>query len=454
MTRSMRGVTYSALLLLILSVLVFPVRAAQIIGPNIDITSLSDTAERQQVEPSIAIDPRNPSVVVASAQDYRLLAVGGHRWLGYYRSTDAGLTWSFSLLPGFPGDTSPQGLSSPLHGSLLTTDPVVAFDRSGNVYLTGIATGLVLFVAKYVNDGATYEGTTVMNTTTYGLGDKPWITVDTSTGPNKGNVYVTYDAFAHGLASVVFIRSVDGGSTFSAPTRVEHHFSSGVTVDPQGRILVSSVDSAKEILVASSTAGGVTFNKSVVAAKIDLMPNPLPGNFFRTFTVPQIASDSKGVYVVWDDFGTGDSDVLLVRSTDGGLTWTTPVRVNDVTVGQQFFPSIAVAGGVVSVVWYDSRLGQLSNGTITGLNVFYAESTNSGSSFSASMRVTTVSFNPNLVERADFGDTNPFMGDYIRVAASPGIVHAIWADNRDACSNTVPLFGCTNQDIFTATITP
>jgi hypothetical protein len=128
--------------------------------------------------------------------------------------------------------------------------------------------------------------------------------------------------------------------------------------------------------------------------------------------------------------------------------------VNDVTSGQQFFPSIAVAGGVVSVVWYDSRLGQLSNGTITGLNVFYAESTDSGLSFSGSMRVTTVSFNPNLVERADFGNTNPFMGDYIQVAAGPGIVHAIWADNRDACSNIAPLIGCTNQDIFTATITP
>jgi len=63
-----------------------------------------------------------------------------------------------------------------------------------------------------------------------------------------------------------------------------------------------------------------------------------------------------------------------------------------------------------------------------------------------------VSFNPNLVERADFGDTAPFMGDYIQVAASPGVAHPIWADNRDACSNIVQTFGCTNQDVFTATI--
>jgi hypothetical protein len=144
---------------------------------------------------------------------------------------------------------------------------------------------------------------------------------------------------------------------------------------------------------------------------------------------------------------------MFARSTDGGNAWTTPTRVNDVIAGQHFFSSIAASGGVISIVWYDSRFGQLSNGTITGLNVFYAQSTNAGTSFSKNVLVTSASFNPNLVERADFGNTQPFMGDYIQVAASPEAAHPIWADNRDACSNTVPIFDCTNQDLFTATIT-
>ncbi len=166
-----------------------------------------------------------------------------------------------------------------------------------------------------------------------------------------------------------------------------------------------------------------------------------------------MASDTSGVYLVWDDFGLGNSYVMFAKSTDGGVSWTLPVMVNDVIAGQHFFSSIAASGGVISIIWYDSRLGQLPNGSITGLDVFYAESTNIGAGFSANVRVTSTSFNSNLVERADFGNSNPFIGDYIQVAASPGVVHAVWADNRDACDNIVPPFGCTDQDAFTATIT-
>jgi hypothetical protein len=150
---------------------------------------------------------------------------------------------------------------------------------------------------------------------------------------------------------------------------------------------------------------------------------------------------------------TGDANILLTRSTDGGVTWSTPVVVNDVTTNQQFFPSIASSGGSISVIWYDSRLGQLPNGTITGLDVFYAQSTNAGASFSKSVRVTSMSFNPNLVERTDLGSTGIFIGDYIQVAASAGVVHPIWTDNRNACDTIDPTFGCVDQDTFTATIT-
>jgi hypothetical protein len=156
--------------------------------------------------------------------------------------------------------------------------------------------------------------------------------------------------------------------------------------------------------------------------------------------------------MVWDDFGKGNSNVMFTESTDGGISWASPLQVNDVTIGQHFFSSIAVSGGVISVAWYDSRLGQSSNGFIFGLDVFYAESKDGGHSFSSNVRVTNVSFNPNIVERADFGATFVFMGDYIQVAASPTAAHVIWSDNRDACSNIDPFFGCTNQDIFTSTI--
>lgn len=359
-------------------------------------------------------------------------------------------------MPGFPGDTSPEGLSSPLHGFAGTSDPVLAFDGAGNLYYTGVSFSagfklVAIFVVKYVNDGADFAGGVLIHSA---FTDKPWIAVDTSVGTSNGNVYVTFD----GKEGVLFTRSTDRGNSFSVPTIVSRSSQfSGVSVDPSGNIFVSYLDnfgSGNSISVSNSTDGGLTFStRAVVAKKVTAPPNPLPGNRFRIFNVPQIAADSKGVYVVWDDFGTRDSDILSVRSLDGGSTWGSPVRVNDVNTGQQFFPSVAVSAGTVSVVWYDSRLGQLSNGTIKGLDVFYSKSTDSGATFSTNIRVTSTSFNPNLVKRTDFGDTQIFMGDYIQVAASPTAVYAIWTDNRNACDTIDPIFGCVDQDAFAAIIT-
>src|SRR6266571_7249578 len=158
----MRILITVVLVLIVASMSILPARAVATIGANVDITASNDTAERQQVEPTIAVDPRNPSVIVAGAQDYRLLSVGGHRWHGFYRSTDDGLTWTVSLVPGFPGDNSSQGLSSPLHVFQCTSDPVLTFDQNGNVYYAGITCstpGFTLFVVKYTGDGATYAST-------------------------------------------------------------------------------------------------------------------------------------------------------------------------------------------------------------------------------------------------------------------------------------------------------
>jgi len=376
------------------------------------------------------------------------------------------------LLPGYPSDNSPQGLASPLHGVFLaTSDPVLAFDRSGNVYYVGITaaatftsnSGFNLFVAKFINDGADYSFTTLLPRSLYNLADKPWITVDTSGGPSDGTVYVTYDTFSLSggatNAGVALIRSTDGGVTYSLPRlAIRQGFASGVAVDGQGRVFVSSLTpgrsrTSSNIAVAVSNDGGLAFHGHEIAASVSLAPSPLPGNSFRFFTIPQIAADGRGVYIVWDDYAKGNSNVMFTRSTDGGVTWTSPKQVNDVITGQHFFSTISVSGGTISIAWYDSRLGQLPSGTINSLDVFFADSKDGGLTFSPNIRITSTSFNPNTVERADFGDPEIFMGDYIQIASSPTAAHVIWADNRDACSNIVPSFGCTNQDAFTATIT-
>jgi len=449
-------------------------------GTNVEIAGEA-SPDRQRVEPTIMVDPHNTSIIVAGAQDLRLLAVGEHRWHGFYRSTDGDQTWSSTLLPGFPGDTSPQGTGSPLHVYNTTSDPVMAFDRAGNLYYAGIAfeqscTAVppsvfcypeAAFVAKYANDGATYVATTVISG--FNPADKPWIAVDTTGGPSDGSVYLVFDANVlqpNGVTAFtsVFTRSTDGGTTFSTPIQVPAGSSygnlPGVAVDGAGNVYVSTlaVDASGNPLnylqVSKLTNGGSTLAGTVIAAaSIGLLPSPLPGNSFRTFTIPQIAADSRGVYMVWDDYRTGSSNVLFTRSTDGGLSWSSAITVNDVTADQHFFSTISVAGGGIAVAWYDSQLGQLANGTITGLDVFYAQSLDGGSSFSSSVRITSTSFNPNIVLRTDGPNIlEHFMGDYISIAATQGFVYPVWTDNRNACDTMDPTYGCVDQDIFTAAV--
>ena len=408
---------------------------------------------------------------MAGAQDLSLKAVGEHRWHGYYRSTDRGLTWTSSLLPGYPGDISAQGLASPLHRSNTTSDPVLAFDRVGNVYYAGLVFNIsttsplrpVVFVAKYTNDGATYAGVTLVQ----GISaDQDWIAVDTTGGPNDGNVYLAYDDSLTPTSNfaTLFTRSTDGGKTFSTPFYVpadQTGGAPGVTVDSTGNVYVSTdaFDPVTGVAlnytqVSKITNGGTTLVQNVKAVNPAYwLFNSPQGGSFRAFTIPQIASDARGVYLVWDDVRLGNANVYLTRSSDGGVTWSSPLRINDVLSGQHFFPTVTASGGTVTIAWYDSRFS--SPGTMTALDVFFAQSTDAGVTFSPSYRVTSISFNPNMVLRTEFPGTNSvFMGDYIGISSGPGVAFPIWTDNRNACDTVIPTYGCVDQDVFTAALTP
>src|SRR4051794_32097187 len=127
----------------------------------------------RQNEPSVAVDPRNTSVLLGSSNDYcgvynRTDAAGnpiavGPIWLGYYRTQDGGTNWASSLVPGYPDDQSPyRALSQARTAS--AGDPVIAWDNHGRAFFGSESsddpagtpkTFGDVFVARFVNpDGA------------------------------------------------------------------------------------------------------------------------------------------------------------------------------------------------------------------------------------------------------------------------------------------------------------
>ncbi len=97
-----------------------------------------DAQNRQSNETTVAINPVNPDIVAAGANDYRMVTVTGDVWFGLYVSADGGATWFNTLVPGFPSDTSPAGLASPLLGLDGSGDPVVRFDSEATCTLPGL----------------------------------------------------------------------------------------------------------------------------------------------------------------------------------------------------------------------------------------------------------------------------------------------------------------------------
>src|ERR1700720_1144037 len=96
------------------------------------------TSRGRQNEPAVAVNPRNTSVIIGSSNDYCGVyndgndadgapIASGPIWLGYYRSENGGNSFRSSLVPGYPGDTSPYAALAHIR-TASSGDPVIAWD--------------------------------------------------------------------------------------------------------------------------------------------------------------------------------------------------------------------------------------------------------------------------------------------------------------------------------------
>lgn len=259
-----------------------------------DAITTCGTNRRQQNEPTVAIDPVNTAIVTSGSNDYCTVELAGGTWAGFYRSTDGGASWTDSLLPGYPTDSSPEGMASPLHQRGITNagDPVQAWDRSHRLFYMGNAFNRAapqdgsVWVATYDQDAAHYVRTVVVGRGTPALSgrfnDKTSIEVDRGlASPFGGNVYVAWSVFqGNGNNEIMFARSTDHGATFSQPMKISEgslgNQFADIAVTNNGTVYVawngtvgSRATGHDAMLWARSTDGGSSFTKPSVAAEFD-----------------------------------------------------------------------------------------------------------------------------------------------------------------------------------------
>ncbi|UCF07897.1 MAG: exo-alpha-sialidase, partial [Thermoplasmata archaeon] len=235
-------------------------------------------------------------------------------------------------------------------------------------------------------DGGASWGDGVLNHNDIRVDDSPQGTVQEQPDMGVdfgGNIYVVWQDDRDGDWDIYFSYSTDGGTTWgdgllnNNDVRINDDGAGNIqqnpsiAVAPSGAIYVvwqDDRDGDLDIYFSYSTDGGTTWgdgfqNNNDVRINDDAMGNGL-GQLD-----PSISANSTSIFVVWSDErnGTGDWDIFLSYSTDGGGTWgdgimdnNNDVRINDDGAANiQQSPDIDISGNAVYVVWSDDRNGDL-----------------------------------------------------------------------------------------------
>jgi hypothetical protein len=278
----------------------------------------------------------------------------------------------------------------------------------------------------------------------------------------NGHVYVTFRRFSGAKKNVtdavLVTKSTDCGKTFSPPQTVRTFtpYDASDVPDPEAATAPSS--GPEEPMDEEVEGGGARDCGSLDA---HCASNYV---FFRRDTQVRSTADqndtgSENVYIVYDptipgtevptgttygSVGTGtgsQSGVYFVRYNGANGASTAPKQVAPQPRGHQLFPDVAVDGGTLHALWWDSRndaayspqrpIGNFAGGAQSpgALDVYASTSTNRGTSWAASTRLTDVASNPNWEQFG--GRTVPFAGDYLWIDAQAGQTFGVWTDWRN-----------------------
>lgn len=387
-----------------------------------------------EVEPHLAIDAANPNHLVAAWQQDRL-SDGGTRGLATAVSVDGGLTWSRPQASPF---------SQCAGGTLArVSDPWVAVNGTSafqiGIAFTGaaLATGSrsTVLVSKSVDGGNTWGAvvTLIDDDGNRFFNDKESLTID---AVDPRYVYAVWDRLDVTERGVTMLaRSQDGGITWSAPTPI---YDPGAGRQTLGNVAVTTADGTVHVFYtelgpAAGNPGATEGSLNVIHSADKGVTWSMPSRVGQLLTVGTRVPEQTGLavrdggalgsfaanpvdgtlYAAWQDsrFTAGARDSIAISaSTDGGLTWSAPLRVNSSAAVPAFTPALSVlAGGLLGVMYFDFR--QAGTATFRPADVWLAVSRDG-----TTWREVRLAGNFDLLDAPNAGGL--FLGDYHGLAGN------------------------------------
>ena len=391
----------------------------------------------------ISVDPTDGNKMTIAWRQFNDVN-SNFRQGGWGYTTDGGVHWTF---PGV------------LQNNVFRSDPVTNSDEIGQFFYLSLQSDVNLSffcddLWRSTNGGQTWVEQSPDRGA--GGGDKEWFTIDKTGGPGHGFQYQADDGINCSGGGVQFQRSTDGGVTWQAPISIPNSPIYGtLDVDTNGNLFVGGEGFSQFFCERSSNAqiGGQTptFDRSTAVnmggdiGGGGINPAGLDGQLF-------LAIDRSGgptnnnIYMLASVVPPGRSttDVMFVRSTDGGQTFSAPLRVNDDPVNPSkwhWFGTFSVApNGRLDAVWYDTR--NAANNTDSQL--FYSWSTDGGVTWAPNVQVSNA-FNP-----FEGYPNQSKIGDYITIVSDSTGGNVAYA----ATFNFNPNRGQHEEDVYYVHVSP
>jgi hypothetical protein len=357
-------------------------------------------------EPSICVDRHNPNRMSIGWRQFNSVA-SNFREAGFAYTTNGGTRW---ITPGV------------LENNVFRSDPVLNSDTAGRFFYLSLVQNFFDDLWRSITGGQSWARVGPADG-----GDKQWFTIDNTSSSGRGFQYQYWSTDGNNYGGRQFTRSTDGGLTWMDPINIPNSPAWGtLDVDSTGNLFIGGVNlNTNRIWCVRSTNaknGGVipTFDRSTpvnlggnIAFSEPINPAGLVGQVFLAVDRSG-TSTNNNVYMLASIQPSGSangSDVMFARSTNGGITFSAPRRINDDPVNHakwHWFGTLSVApSGRIDVVWYDTR--NSPNNVISQL--FYSFSIDGGNTWSPNVAVSN-SFNPFI------GYPNQSkIGDYITVVS-------------------------------------